>query len=161
MYDNFEEINQKLDHIEKMQEKINQNFENIKEETLKDKILSTCNYLNTKIITTKRKLNTDSDINVIDYVIILGLIKEIITYYANDKMNIKLPASFYGYYDLVLTEIESALDDLTIESLMLVIKQYQNIEKLRSRSTKSSEYPKIRKEIDESHDEFQKVISKH
>ena len=61
-------------------------------------------------------LKVSKDISAMDYVMTLELIRKIITYYKDDSKNIP-----YSYYDLVLSEIEPALDDLTIESLMAVI----------------------------------------
>lgn len=161
MYNNLEEINHMLEELAEMEEEIKKDFENMKKAEEKNRILSRCTVLKEKLYLVDKRLDISRDINIMDYVMILELIKEIITYYINDNMNRKLPDNFYRYYDIVLSEVEPALDDLTITSLMLVVKQYQDIEKIRDRSTKFSEYYKIRKGIGERHKEFQKIIKRN
>ena len=113
------------------------------------------NFLKEKISLINERLKTTKDINIMDYVMTLELIRKIIIYY---KENSKI--SIDSYYDLVLSEIESTLDDLTIESLMIVINQYQDIDTLRTRQIKSSQHNKLKNNIDKRHKEFQKIIKR-
>lgn len=70
----------------------------------------------------------------------------------------KLPDEFYRYYDLLLSEIEPALDDLTLDSLSLVIEQYKDIAEI-DRGLKFSEHDKLKNNINRRHEQFQKVIT--
>ena len=72
----------------------------------------------------------------------------------------KLPDEFYRYYDLLLSEIEPALDDLTLDSLSLVIEQYKDIAEI-DRGLKFSEHYQLKNNIKSRHEEFQKVITSH
>ena len=72
----------------------------------------------------------------------------------------KLPDEFYRYYDLLLSEIEPALDDLTLDSLTLVTEQYNDIIEIDS-GVKFSEQRKLKNNINKRHEQFQKVITSH
>ena len=74
--------------------------------------------------------------------------------------NSKMPIEFNSYYVLVLSEIEPTLDDLTIESLMTVIAQYQDIDILRYKQLNFSEHNNLKNNIDKRHNEFQKIIKR-
>ncbi len=72
----------------------------------------------------------------------------------------QLPDEFYRHYDLLLSEIEPALDDLTLDSLTLVTEQYKDIIEIDS-GVKFSEQYKLKKNIKRRHEQFQKVITSH
>ena len=132
---------------------MNNKYDSIEKE--KQSILSDRYFLKDKLYLINENLNTSKDVSAMDYVMTLELIRKIITYYKDDSKNI--PNS---YYDLVLSEIEPTLDDLTIESLMTVIAQYQDIDILRYKQLNFSEHNKLKNNIDKRHNEFQKIIKR-
>ena len=155
-YDSIEkEIEDSIRNLKQMKEEIEKDILEMKREEEKQNILSDCDFLKEKISLINERLKTTKDINIMDYVMTLELIGKIIIYY---KENSKI--SIDSYYDLVLSEIESTLDDLTIESLMIVINQYQDIDTLRTRQIKSSQHNKLKNNIDKRHKEFQKIIKR-
>ncbi len=93
-----------------------------------------------------------------DYVKTLELIRDVVTYLRDEHYS--LPDEFYRHYDLVLSEIEPALDDLTLDSLSLVIEQYKDIVEIY-RVLKFSKHYKLKKNIKSRHKQFQKVITSH
>ena len=132
---------------------MNNKYDSIEKE--KQSILSDRYFLKDKLYLINEHLKTSKDVSAMDYVMTLELIRKIITYYKDDSKNI--PNS---YYDLVLSEIEPTLDDLTIESLMTVIAQYQDIDILRYKQLNFSEHNKLKNNIDKRHNEFQKIIKR-
>lgn len=114
--------------------------------------------LDTQLLENKFKLQTEIDLPDIYYVKTLELIRDIVIL-LHDNEN-KLPDKFYRYYDLVLSEIEPALDDLTLDSLTLVTEQYKDIIEIDS-GVKFSEQRKLKKNINRRHEQFQKVITSH
>lgn len=132
---------------------MNNKYDSIEKE--KQSILSDRYFLKDKLYLINEHLKTSKDVSAMDYVMTLELIRKIITYYKDDSKNI--PNS---YYDLVLSEIEPTLDDLTIESLMTVIAQYQDIDILRYKQLNFSEHNNLKKNIDKRHNEFQKIIKR-
>ena len=54
--------------------------------------------------------------------------------------------------------MEPALDDLTLDSLSLVIEQYKDIVEIE-RGLKFSEHHKLKNNINRRHEQFQKVIT--
>ena len=117
---------------------MNNKYDSIEKE--KQSILSDRYFLKDKLYLINEHLKTSKDVSAMDYVMTLELIRKIITYYKDDSKNI--PNS---YYDLVLSEIEPTLDDLTIESLMTVIAQYQDIDILRYKQLNFSEHNNLKK----------------
>lgn len=132
---------------------MNNKYDSIEKE--KQSILSDRYFLKDKLYLINEHLKTSKDVSAMDYVMTLELIRKIITYYKDDSKNI--PNS---YYDLVLSEIEPTLDDLTIESLMTVIAQYQDIDIIRYKQLNFSEHNKLKNNIDKRHNEFQKIIKR-
>ena len=102
-------------------------------------------------------LETHRDLNAITYVTTLELIKEVLMD-MQDKHKDKILHN--NPYELILSEIEPALDDLTLDSLMLVVEQYKSISEINEGKVKFSEYRKKEKEIRNRHSEFQKVIKR-
>lgn len=116
------------------------------------------NVLNEKLRQNNYVLESHRDLNIITYVTTLELIREVITMMADRTIYKVLPND---YYELILKEIEPALDDLTLESLMLVVEQYNSISEI-SKGKGNSEFQREKeKEISLRHKEFQKVINKH
>lgn len=159
MSDRYEDMSKRLDEslrfLKQMKEELEKDISEMKREEEKQSILSDRYFLKDKLYLINKHLKTSKDINIMDYVMTLELIRKIITYYKDDSKNI--PNS---YYDLVLSEIEPTLDDLTIESLMTVIAQYQDIDILRYKSLQFSEHNKLKNNIDKRHKEFQKIIKR-
>ena len=159
MSDRYEDMSKRLDEslrfLKQMKEELEKDISEMKREEEKQSILSDRYFLKDKLYLINKHLKTSKDINIMDYVMTLELIRKIITYYKDDSKNI--PNS---YYDLVLSEIEPTLDDLTIESLMTVIAQYQDIDILRYNSLQFSEHNKLKNNIDKRHKEFQKIIKR-
>ncbi len=114
--------------------------------------------LDTQLLKNIIKLQTERDLPAMNYVKTLELIRDIVIL-LHDNEN-KLPDKFYRYYDLVLSEIEPALDDLTLDSLTLVTEQYKDIIEIDS-GVKFSEQRKLKKNINRRHEQFQKVITSH
>lgn len=114
--------------------------------------------LDTQLLENKIKLQTEIDLPAINYVKTLELIRDVVTW-LRDK-HYSLPDEFYRHYDLVLSEIEPALDDLTLDSLSLVIEQYKDIVEIE-RGLKFSEHHKLKNNINRRHEQFQKVITSH
>ena len=81
--------------------------------------------LDTQLLENKIKLQTEIDLPNIYYVKTLELIRDIVILLRDNEK--PLPDEFYRHYDLVLSEIEPAIDDLTLDSLSLVIEQYKDI----------------------------------
>ena len=159
MSDRYEDMSKRLDEslrfLKQIKEELEKDISEMKREEEKQSILSDRYFLKDKLYLINEHLKTSKDINIMDYVMTLELIRKIITYYKDDSKNI--PNS---YYDLVLSEIEPTLDDLTIESLMTVIAQYQDIDILRYKSLQFSEHNKLKNNIDKRHKEFQKIIKR-
>lgn len=114
--------------------------------------------LDTQLLENEIKLQTEIDLPDIYYVKTLKLIRDIVTWLRDDHYS--LPDEFYRHYDLVLSEIKPALDDLTLDSLRLVIEQYRDIVEIDS-GVKFSEQRKLKKNINRRHEQFQKVITSH
>lgn len=114
--------------------------------------------LDTQLLKNIAKLQTERDLSLIDYVKTLELIRDIVILLRDDEN--QLPDEFYRHYDLLLSEIEPALDDLTLDSLTLVTEQYKDIIEIDS-GVKFSEQHKLRKNIKRRHEQFQKVITSH
>ena len=102
-------------------------------------------------------LETHRDLDAITYVTTLELIKEVLMD-MQDKHKDKILHN--NPYELILSEIEPALDDLTLDSLMLVVEQYKRISEINEGKVLSFEHKKIGKEIRNRHKEFQKVIKR-
>ena len=113
---------------------------------------------NTQLLENKFKLQTEIDLPDIYYVKTLELIRDIVILLRDNEK--PLPDEFYRHYDLVLSEIEPAIDDLTLDSLSLVIEQYKDIVEIDS-GVKFSEQRKLKNNIDRRHKQFQKVITSH
>ena len=105
-----------------------------------------------------KMLETKKNLDAITYVTTLELIKEVLVF---KKIKYKGKILHTNPYELVLSEIEPALDDLTLDSLMLVVDQYKSINEISYGKIKFSKHQKTLKEIESRHGEFQKVISKH
>lgn len=114
--------------------------------------------LDTQLLKNIAKLQTERDLSLIDYVKTLELIRDIVILLRDDEN--QLPDEFYRHYDLLLSEIEPALDDLTLDSLTLVTEQYKDIIEIDS-GVKFSEQHKLKKNIKRRHEQFQKVITSH
>ena len=114
--------------------------------------------LDTRLLKNIAKLQTERDLSLIDYVKTLELIRDIVILLRDDEN--QLPDEFYRHYDLLLSEVEPALDDLTLDSLTLVTEQYKDIIEIDS-GVKFSEQHKLRKNIKRRHEQFQKVITSH
>ena len=114
--------------------------------------------LDTQLLKNIIKLQTQRDLPAIYYVKTLELIRDIVILLRDNEK--KLPDEFYRYYDLLLSEIEPALDDLTLDSLTLVTEQYKDIIGIDS-GVKFSEQRKLKKNINRRHEQFQKVITSH
>lgn len=114
--------------------------------------------LDTQLLKNIAKLQTERDLSLIDYVKTLELIRDIVILLRDDEN--QLPDEFYRHYDLLLSEVEPALDDLTLDSLTLVTEQYKDIIEIDS-GVKFSEQHKLRKNIKRRHEQFQKVITSH
>ena len=114
--------------------------------------------LDTQLLKNIAKLQTERDLSLIDYVKTLELIRDIVILLRDDEN--QLPDEFYRHYDLLLSEIEPALDDLTLDSLTLVTEQYKDIIEIDS-GVKFSEQYKLKKNIKRRHEQFQKVITSH
>lgn len=112
--------------------------------------------LDTQLLQNEIKLQVERDLPAMDYVKTLELIRDVVTW-LRDK-HYSLPDEFYRHYDLVLSEIEPALDDLTLDSLSLVIEQYKDIVEIE-RGLKFSEHHKLKNNINRRHEQFQKVIT--
>ena len=159
MSDRYDDMSKRLDEslrvLKQMKEELEKDISEMKKEERKGEILSDRYFLEDKISVINERLKVSKDISAMDYVMTLELIRKIITYYKDDSKNIP-----YSYYDLVLSEIEPALDDLTIESLMAVISQYQDIDILRYKNLETSEHNNLKNNISKRHVEFQKVIKR-
>ena len=114
--------------------------------------------LDTQLLKNIAKLQTERDLSLIDYVKTLELIRDIVILLRDDEN--QLPDEFYRHYDLLLSEVEPALDDLTLDSLTLVTEQYKDIIEIDS-GVKFSEQHKLKKNIKRRHEQFQKVITSH
>ena len=114
--------------------------------------------LDTQLLENKIKLQTEIDLPNIYYVKTLELIRDIVILLRDNEK--PLPDEFYRHYDLVLSEIEPAIDDLTLDSLTLVTEQYKDIIEIDS-GVKFSEQHKLKKNIKRRHEQFQKVITSH
>ena len=111
---------------------------NLKKENTKEKTLDR------QLLQNEIKLQVERDLPAMDYVKTLELIRGVVTW-LRDK-HYSLPDEFYRYYDLVLSEIEPSLDDLTLDSLSLVIEQYKDIVEI-DRGLKFSEHHKLKNNI--------------
>lgn len=162
MSDRYDDILKKLDktlrNLNRMKEELEKDISEMKKEEEKQEIFNERFFLNDKITLINKRLQVSKDLSAMDYVMTLELIRKIIIYYKDNSKNIH--NEFYNYYDLVLSEIESALDDLTIDSLMLVVSQYEDIDKLRYTYIKRSENNNLKNNINKRHNEFQKVIKR-
>ena len=114
--------------------------------------------LDTQLLKNIIKLQTERDLPAINYVETLELIRDIVILLRDNEKT--LPDEFYRYYDLLLSEIEPALDDLTLDSLTLVTEQYKDIIGIDS-GVKFSEQRKLKKNINRRNEQFQKVITSH
>lgn len=114
--------------------------------------------LDTQLLENKFKLQTEIDLPDIYYVKTLELIRDIVILLRDNEK--PLPDEFYRHYDLVLSEIEPAIDDLTLDSLSLVIEQYKDIVEI-DRGLKFSKHYQLKNNIDRRHKQFQKVITSH
>lgn len=114
--------------------------------------------LDTQLLENKIKLQTEIDLPAINYVKTLELIRDIVILLRDNEK--PLPDEFYRHYDLVLSEIEPAIDDLTLDSLTLVTEQYKDIIGIDS-GVKFSEQRKLKKNINRRYEQFQKVITSH
>lgn len=80
--------------------------------------------LDKNIMLIEDKTKRNESLSAIDYVTTLELIKYFANFgvaYVDDKTNL------YKLYKLLLEEIEPALDDLTLDSLLLVISQFKTL----------------------------------
>lgn len=161
MSDRYDDMSKRLDeslrYLKQIKEELEKDISEMQKDEEKQSILSERYFLKDKISVINERLKVSKDISVMDYVMTLELIRKIIAYYKDDSKNSKIP---YSYYDLVLSEIEPALDDLTIESLIVVISQYQDIDILRYKHLKLSEHNNLKNNINKRHNEFQKVIKR-
>lgn len=114
--------------------------------------------LDTQLLENEIKLQTEIDLPDIYYVKTLKLIRDIVTWLRDDHYS--LPDEFYRHYDLVLSEIEPAIDDLTLDSLSLVIEQYKDIVEI-DRGHNFSKHYQLENNIKSRHEQFQKVITSH
>lgn len=164
MSDRYDDMSKRLDEslrvLKQMKEELEKDISEMKKEERKGEILSDRYVLKDKISLINERLKVSKDISTMDYVMTLELIRKIISYYKNNSKNSKNSKIPYSYYDLVLSEIEPALDDLTIESLMAVISQYQDIDILRYKHLKLREHNNLKNNINKRHNEFQKVIKR-
>ena len=125
---------------------------NLKKENTKEKTLDK------QLLKNEIKLQTERDLPALYYVKTLELIRDVVIC-LRDHRKI-LSDEFYLYYDLILSEIEPALDDLTLDSLCLVIEQYKEIVEIE-KELKYSEHRKHKNNINRRHEQFQKVITSH
>ena len=125
---------------------------NLKKENTKEKTLDK------QLLQNEIKLQVERDLPAMDYVKTLELIRDVVILLRDNEK--KLPDEFYRYYDLLLSEIEPALDDLTLDSLTLVTEQYNDIIEFDS-GVKFSEQRKLKNNINKRHEQFQKVITSH
>ena len=153
MSDNF---NEKIDLEIELLELINKLFKS--EESDNVDILSKQNELEKQLGHNNYVLKTNRDLNAITYVTTLELIKEVVMCMGEKHKDRIL---HNNPYELILSEIEPALDDLTLDSLMLVIEQYKSISEISEGKIPFSEHRKKEKEIRTRHKEFQKVINRH
>lgn len=114
--------------------------------------------LGTQLLENKIKLQTEINLPAINYVKTLELIRDIVILLRDNEK--PLPDEFYRHYDLVLSEIEPAIDDLTLDSLSLVIEQYKDIVEI-DRGHNFSKHYQLKNNIKSRHKEFQKVITSH
>lgn len=114
--------------------------------------------LDTQLLKNKIKLQTERDLPAINYIKTLELIRDIVIL-LRDNEN-QLPDEFYRHYDLLLSEIEPALDDSTLDTLTLVTEQYKDIIEIDS-GVKFSEQRKLKKNIKRRHEQLKKVITSH
>ena len=80
--------------------------------------------LDKNIMLIEDKTKRNESLSAIDYVTTLELIRYIANFgvtYVDNRTNL------YKLYKLLLEEIEPALDDLTLDSLLLVISQFKNL----------------------------------
>lgn len=80
--------------------------------------------LDKNIMLIEDKTKRNESLSAIDYVTTLELIKYIANFgvtYVDNRTNL------YKLYKLLLEEIEPALDDLTLDSLLLVISQFKTL----------------------------------
>ena len=80
--------------------------------------------LDKNIMLIEDKTKRNESLSAIDYVTTLELIRYIANFgvtYVDDKTNL------YKLHKLLLEEIEAALDDLTLDSLLLVISQFKTL----------------------------------
>lgn len=114
--------------------------------------------LDIQLLENKIALQTEIDLPNIYYVKTLELIRDIVILLRDNEK--PLPDEFYRHYDLVLSEIEPAIDDLTLDSLSLVIEQYKDIVEI-DRGHNFSKHYQLENNIKSRHEQFQKVITSH
>lgn len=107
----------------------------------------------------------EHDLCARDYVTILELIRNIVTYISsNSVLNDNLKEKIYGK---ILEEIEPALDDLTLGTLQIVINQFNTVQSfeqnlLQSQGKARNHYiSQTETKVAEEHKKFQKIITKH
>lgn len=156
MTDNFDDFIKEMDlKIEKLLDLIEKQNKSEEVETINS--LSNKNNLKIQLGHNDYVLETHRDLNAITYVTTLELIKKVLMD-MQDKHKDKILRN--SPYELILSEIEPALDDLTLDSLMLVVEQYKSISEISEGKIPSSEHIKVEKEIRTRHKEFQKVIKR-
>ena len=113
----FDNLNLYIDNLFAESKEKTEQFEEKDPATLLKQQLGHNNYV----------LKTHRDLDAITYVNTLELIKEVLMS-MNDKPKDKILHN--NPYELILSEIELALDDLTLDSLMLVVEQYKSISEI-------------------------------
>lgn len=140
-----------------LNEEKNKKLEKEKYEASIDKLNNELQVINT--ILDKR------DIDIRSYVEILELIRDIVIYRRNNSvLNEVQKATIYGR---ILEEIEPALDDLTLDTLQIVINQYNTIQDLEQDLLQYNDLfqsiytTQIKFEVTRNHKKFKKIIKRH
>lgn len=131
-------------------------IERISEMFIKSLVGNESAQLQAQLLKNEFLLQKNRDLSIIDYVATLELIKEEVTV----KKSLKLIQNriFCKVYDLILEEIEPSLDDLTLNTLFLVIDQYKDLKEISNGKIKFEEQRRKEKEIHSRHRQFTKYI---
>ena len=112
--------------------------------------------LDKNIMLIEDKTKRNESLSAIDYVTTLELIRYIANFgvtYVDNRTNL------YKLYKLLLEEIEPALDDLTLDSLLLVISQFKTLnEYIKEYSNHLADERKAKKVLRPINEEMRKKI---
>lgn len=160
-FDGFASFEDFLDHMASLFDEFEANEEN--ERRKKEKHETSIIELNHELNAMNSKGNYD--VCARDYVTILELIRNIVTYISNNSiLNKDLKEKIYGK---ILEEIEPALDDLTLGTLQIVINQYNTIQSFEQNLPQSQDKSRnhyisqTETKVAKEHKKFQKIITKH